>query len=79
MTTHAGSYASQLLTYEAGERRYFETTLAASGAEMSRRLVPRSRRPEGLRGREFRASLHTAVAASNAADVRYLICIERIA
>lgn len=77
MSTHAGSHAAVLLSLAVGDRVYRETTATRWAADMSRMSVPKSRRPAELLGREFRASLFTAV-GSVAGDVRYLICVERV-
>lgn len=65
------------MSFYVGERRYVEVTLENYQQKMRTINTPKSRRPKDLRGREFSASLFTAVSSSKAGDVRYLICVER--
>ena len=74
---NVGSWNYWLLSFECGERRYLETTLNNYAAKMRTVNTAKSRRPKCLEGREFSASLFTAISSSKAGDVRYLICIER--
>jgi hypothetical protein len=73
----AGSWNTWLATFEVGERRYVETTLDDYAQQMRTMNTPRSRRPSELAGCEFTTSLFTAVSASSAGDIRYLIAVER--
>lgn len=75
MAVHEGSRNHLLLTMGVGERRYYETTLQRYAHDMRTYCTPKTRRPKELAGREFSASLFTAV--GHAADIRYLICVER--
>lgn len=73
------SWNAWLATFEIGERRYVETSLADYAQCMRTMNTPRSRRPAVLDGREFTTNLFTAVSASTAGDIRYLIAVERTA
>jgi len=73
-----GSNNARLLDMAVGERRYLETTLARYPHDMHTANVAPTRRPEALKARRFSTVLLTAVSASKAGDVRYLICIERL-
>lgn len=78
MSTHSGSYNAKLLAMtEVGQRQYVEVTLENYAQFMRTANTPKSRRPKGLAGREFTATLLTAV-GSVAGDIRYLVCIERV-
>lgn len=74
---HDYSITSWLSTFEIGERRYTETTLESYAKDQRQRNPPKSRLPDSMQGYEFQTSLFTAVSASKAGDVRYLICTER--
>jgi len=74
---HKDSWNSWLLTFEVGECRYVETTYEGYPAAMRTINTPKSRRGSVLEGWKFSVSLFTAVSASAASDVRYLICITR--
>jgi hypothetical protein len=74
---NAGSWNSWLSTFDVGERRYVETTLATYPRDMHNVNTPRSRRPVSMSGMSFSAALLTAVSARTAGDVRYLLCVER--
>lgn len=73
----SASWNAWLATFTLGERRYVETSLDDYARCMRTLNTPRSRRPPELDGREFTAALFTAVSASKAGDIRYLIAIER--
>jgi hypothetical protein len=73
-----GSRNEWLGTFEVGERRYVETSLEKYSDDMSMLNAPKSRRPPILTGREFKATLFTALSAAMASDIRYLICVERL-
>jgi hypothetical protein len=73
------SWNSWLLTFELGERRYVDTTLERYASDMRTINTPKSRRPDIMIGLEFETTLFTAVSASKAGDVRYLIAVERVA
>jgi hypothetical protein len=77
MTTHAGSRNDWLSSFSVGERRYVDTTLAEFSAVM-RAASTRSRFPEHMKTWRFATGLFTAVAAASAADVRYLVSVERV-
>ena len=62
-----------------GERHYKEVTLATYADVMRRANVTSTRRAPELQDRVFSTSLFTAVSASKASDVRYLVCLERVA
>jgi hypothetical protein len=68
----------QLQALTVGEKLYVETTLKTYARDMRGYTPAQNRRPEWLVGREFTMSLFTAVSASNAGAIRYLICIERL-
>jgi hypothetical protein len=61
-----------------GERHYIETTLEQYPNTMRTANTPYSRRPDILKDRRFTTTLFTAVSASKAGDVRYLVCLERV-
>lgn len=73
-----GSHNDWLATFAVGERRYLETTPEDYPQTMRTVNTPVTRRPAVLQGREFSASLFTAIAARKVGEVRYLICIERV-
>lgn len=75
---HKDSHNATLAAMAVGERQYYETTLDRYAHDMRTRNTCRSRRPKLLKGREFTATLFTAVAAGSAGDVRYVICLERV-
>lgn len=77
--TKKGSHNEWLSTFEVGERRYVETTLARYAHTMRTVVAPRSRRPDFMSGMEFSSSLYTAISAAEAGDIRFLICVERTA
>lgn len=79
LSTNAASNNRRLLRMELGERLYFDTTLEDFASDMRTLNTPKSRRPPDLEGREFSTSLFTAVGVGKAGNVRYLICLERIA
>lgn len=60
-----------------GDRHYIESTPEAYAAAQRNVGSLLSRKPDDLGGREYRTGLFTAVAAGRAADVRYLVCVER--
>lgn len=72
-----GSYNAILLEFAAGERRYYETTMARWPKDMSRRNAPRSRRPPALDGRKFTCTLLTAVSNSSV-ETRMLLSLDRV-
>lgn len=74
---HEGSSASRLSALEVGETLWRETTLETYSHDMRQMSVPRSRRPPELDGKEFIAGLFTAVSASKAGAVVYLIRLQR--
>lgn len=59
-----------------GEQRYIDTSLTQYQG-LQRRVTLSSRYPKGMEGMRFTTSLFTAVSASTAGDVRYLVCIKR--
>jgi hypothetical protein len=67
-----------LASLAVGESRYLETTLADYKG-VQRRVTLSSRYPEPMAHMRFSSSLYTAVSASTAGDVRYLVCIKRLA
>ena len=66
------SWASWLSTFELNERRYVETTLEKYAQDMR---VINGRKKQ----MSYKTSLFTALSASSLADIRYLICVERVA
>ena len=62
---------------EVGHREYIETTLDKYAHVMRTVNTPKSRRPKEMADKEFTTTLLTAV-GSNAGDIRYLVCVERI-
>lgn len=81
MTNRAnkGSWNEILEQLEIGGRHYTEVEL--SNYKSMQRIIntPTNRRPKSLAGKTFSTQLLTAVSASKAGDVRYLICLERTA
>ena len=77
MGVRKNSNTARLLALDVGERFYRDTTADNLGSDMTRALVPRSRRPRELDGREFEAQALTAV-GTKVGDTRVLICITRI-
>lgn len=77
MSLRKNSRNARLVELEVGERFYVECTLETYATTMRTANTPRTRRPAELQGREFTASLFTAVSNSKAGDIRYLVCIER--
>lgn len=73
-----GSNTAWLVAAEVGDRRYIETDEKNYGTVQSRALVPRSRRPASLEGKEFITTVFQAVSAKKIGEVRILVCIERI-
>jgi len=76
-TTRKGSWNSWLIGFEVGERRYVETTFKDYPAAMRTINTPKSRRFGLIKDRNFTVNLFTAVSASSAGDIRYLICVTR--
>jgi hypothetical protein len=64
---------------EVGERIYTETTLEDYPRDMRHMHPPKTRRPASIQDWKFSTALLTAVSASKAGEVRYLICLERTA
>ena len=75
---HKESSAARLASLAVGGRLYLDTTPERYPSDMRIALVPRSRRPAELSSRKFRAQVLTALGFS-LGDIRYLICIERVA
>jgi hypothetical protein len=76
--THRVSWNAFLASMlEVGHREYIETTLNNYAHVMRTVNTPKSRRPKEMAGMEFTTTLLTAV-GSNAGDIRYLVCVERI-
>lgn len=74
---HSGSINDRISRLDVGERTYIDTDLEGY-LGVQRRVATRSRRPETMVGMEFSCQLFTAVSASKAGDVRYLVCVERV-
>jgi len=74
---YKGSRMNKLSQMEVGDRLYFDTTLRSYGVDMRTLNPPLSRRPDHMKGWNFRTSLFTAVSASKAGEVRLLVCVER--
>jgi hypothetical protein len=72
------SWNSFLAGFEIGERHYIETTLDNYPNLMRTANAPKSRRPSEIKDWEFKTELFTAVSASKAGNIRYLISIERV-
>ena len=66
------SWSSWLSTFELNERRYVETTLEKYARDMR---VINGRKKQMI----YKTSLFTALSASSLADIRYVICVERVA
>lgn len=73
------SWNAYLTGMAPGGRRFIETTLESYPTAMHTINTPKFRRPAAMSGMEFSTTLFTAVCASKAGDVRYLICLERAA
>jgi hypothetical protein len=71
-----GSRVDHLQQMQVGDVRWIETTLETHVQDMKNTIVPRTRRPEALKDREFKTRFYTAVGTA-AGDVRYLIRLER--
>jgi hypothetical protein len=69
------SWTDRLRPLEVGARIYVETALR--GAVSRQQSLARAARE--LPGRVYTTSLFTAVGAARTGDVRYLVCVERIA
>lgn len=78
MATRTGSTSDMLKDMQVGDRLYIETTLEDYPGLQRRLNVPHSRRQPHMRNWMLRTALFTAVSASVAGDVRYLVCVERL-
>lgn len=74
---HQGSWLDFLSKFEPNERYYLEVAFDDYRKTMSMIQSSLTRRPIAMQCMRFSTSLLTAVSASKAGDVRYLICIER--
>lgn len=74
-----GSVAHQLSKLDVGEVRWIETTLEHYAHRQRELNAARSRRPEFMREWVLTTHLYTAVSASRAGDIRFLIRLERTA
>lgn len=72
------SWTSWLSTFELNERRYIETTLEKYAQDMRVINSPKSRRPKDWQ-MIYKTYLFTALSASSLADIRYVVCVERVA
>lgn len=61
-----------------GQREYIETTATDYAHVMRTVNTPKSRRPKEMAGMKFSTTLWTAV-GPKAGNIRYLVCVERIA
>ncbi len=77
MALHKGSWNDRLASMTVGDVCYFPTNLEWYANDM--RSVTSPRRPEAMNGMKFKSQLFTAVSASKAGDIRYLIAVERTA
>ena len=77
-TTNKNSWNAWLMTFELGQREYVECSLEDYPQTMRTINTPLSRRPAEMGDKRFTTTLFTAVSASKAGDIRYLICVERI-
>lgn len=75
-TIRKGSAQHSLSLLEVGEHLWIETTQEKWASEMSRAVVPRSRRLGVMKEREFVARVYTAV-GTKVGDIHYLIKVER--
>lgn len=75
---HKQSWNTWLSSFGIGEIRYVETNIDKYPNDMRTINTPKSRRPDSMQGMEFITTLFTAVSASKAGDVRYLIAVERV-
>lgn len=75
---HKRSWNTWLSTFYVGEVRYIETTLDKYPSDMRTINTPKCRRPDIMQGMSFITTLFTAVSASKAGDVRYIIAVERV-
>lgn len=73
-----GSTAHWLSSFDVGERRYTETTLATYERDMRQLNMPSTRRPDILKDRVFQCRLFTSIAAADVSDIRYIIATERL-
>lgn len=75
---HKGSQVEWLAGFALFERRWINATLETYKYQMSAVQANIARSPH-LKGLSFSVALYTAVSASRAGDIRYLICVERTA
>lgn len=76
-TTREGSAQHRLATMGVGDVHWIETSLERWNHDMRVISVPRTRRLGVAPGAEFTTRLYTAVGASSAGDIHYLIRLER--
>ena len=74
-----GSVAHQLSTFNVREVRWVETTLEDYAHRQRELNMAKPRRPEHMRVWVFTTQLYTAVSASKAGDIRFMIRLERTA
>ena len=75
---HPGSLNDRISKLDVGGRLYEEHPLDEC-VGIQRLVATRSRRPTSMEGMEFITGLFTAIAAAQIGDVRYLVCVERVA
>ena len=73
------STSEWLTTFQMGETRWVETTLTGYATMQRRVNMPRSRRPDAIRQWQFETALFTAVSASKAGDIAFLVKVTRAA
>lgn len=78
-TLHKGSINHWLSSMEVGEVRWRATELEWYINDQRSICGVSSRRPERMREWKFSSSLFTAVAASSAGNIQYLLRVERTA
>ncbi len=78
MTQYEKSLNNLLASLAVGDHIYIETTLELYQG-IQRRVTLSSRYPAAMADMRFTSSLFTAVSASTAGDVRYLVCVKRLA
>ena len=77
MNHNEKSLNNLLASLTVGEQLYIETTLELYQG-IQRRVTLSSRYPQAMTDMRFTSNLFTAVSASTAGDVRYILCVKRL-
>jgi hypothetical protein len=73
-----GSVNDELNSFEIGERRYIETTIADYPKLKKLYTPPKARAPTAVLDKRFSVRIFTAVGSFELGDIRYLLCVERL-